>query len=113
MAAILSWRRSVSAEDEGAKARRRLAVCYALMLKRIHLVDFKSFVGEEVELAPLTMLEGANGSGKSNFLDALWFLALEAVAVPGQGPVAFKGADGLVRGRIPQPHRMCGSWRGR
>lgn len=44
------------------------------MLQRIRLIDFKSFVDEEVELAPLTLLVGANASGKSNFLDALWFL---------------------------------------
>jgi energy-coupling factor transporter ATP-binding protein EcfA2 len=44
------------------------------MLKRIRLADFKSFVDEEVELAPVTVLVGANASGKSNLLDALWFL---------------------------------------
>jgi hypothetical protein len=44
------------------------------MLKKIRLTDFKSFVDEEVELAPLTFLVGANASGKSNFLDALRFL---------------------------------------
>jgi predicted ATPase len=41
------------------------------MLKKIRLTNFKSFVDEEVELAPLTLLVGANASGKSNFLDAL------------------------------------------
>lgn len=44
------------------------------MLKRIRLKDFKSFVDEEVEVAPLTLLVGANASGKSNFLDAMRFL---------------------------------------
>ncbi|HEX5718080.1 MAG TPA: AAA family ATPase [Thermoanaerobaculia bacterium] len=44
------------------------------MLKRIRLTDFKSFVDEEVELAPLTLLVGANASGKSNLLDAIRFL---------------------------------------
>jgi predicted ATPase len=44
------------------------------MLKRLRLKDFKSFVDEEVTLAPLTLLVGANASGKSNFLDALQFL---------------------------------------
>jgi hypothetical protein len=44
------------------------------MLKRIRLKDFKSFVNEEVEIAPLTLLVGANASGKSNFLDAIRFL---------------------------------------
>jgi len=44
------------------------------MLKRIRLIDFKSFVDEEVELAPFTVLVGINASGKSNLLDALWLL---------------------------------------
>lgn len=44
------------------------------MLRKIRLRDFKSFVDEEIELAPLTFLVGANASGKSNFLDAIRFL---------------------------------------
>jgi predicted ATPase len=44
------------------------------MLKKIRLTDFKSFVDEEVELAPLTLLVGSNASGKSNLLDAIRFL---------------------------------------
>lgn len=44
------------------------------MLKKLRLKDFKSFVDEQVELAPLTLLVGANASGKSNFLDAIQFL---------------------------------------
>jgi len=44
------------------------------MLKKIRLTNFKSFLDEEVELAPLTFLVGANASGKSNFLDAIRFL---------------------------------------
>lgn len=47
---------------------------FSAMLKKIRLTDFKSFVDEEVELAPLTLLVGANASGKSNFLDAIRFL---------------------------------------
>ncbi|WP_244982171.1 AAA family ATPase [Corallococcus exercitus] len=41
------------------------------MLESIHLKNFKSFADAEVKLAPLTVLVGANGSGKSNLLDAL------------------------------------------
>src|SRR5882724_10382429 len=44
------------------------------MLTRLRLTNFKSFVDEEIELAPLTLLVGANASGKSNLLDAIWFL---------------------------------------
>jgi predicted ATPase len=44
------------------------------MFTRIRLADFKSFVDEQVDLAPLVFLVGANASGKSNFLDAFRFL---------------------------------------
>lgn len=44
------------------------------MLKKLRLNDFKSFADASVELAPLTLLVGANASGKSNLLDALRFL---------------------------------------
>lgn len=44
------------------------------MLKRLRLIDFKSFADAEVAVAPFTVLVGANASGKSNFLDAIRFL---------------------------------------
>ena len=44
-------------------------------LQSIAIAGFKSFGAEvEVPLRPLNMLIGANGSGKSNFLDAFSFL---------------------------------------
>lgn len=44
------------------------------MLKRLRLVNFKSFVDEKIELDPLTLLVGAHAAGKSNILDAMRFL---------------------------------------
>jgi predicted ATPase len=44
------------------------------MLIQLRLAGFKSFVDESVELAPLTVLVGANAAGKSNLLDAVRFL---------------------------------------
>lgn len=44
------------------------------MLKRIKLVNFKSFSDQEASLSPLTFLVGANASGKSNLLDAIRFV---------------------------------------
>ena len=45
------------------------------MLTSIAIAGFKSFGAEvEVPLGPLNVLIGANGSGKSNFLDAFSFL---------------------------------------
>jgi AAA domain, putative AbiEii toxin, Type IV TA system/AAA ATPase domain len=81
------------------------------MLKKIRLIDFKSFVDEEVELAPLTLLVGANASGKSNFLDAIRFLQgtafglTVAEVLDGEkrsGPDAWPG----IRGGIAETARM-------
>jgi predicted ATPase len=46
------------------------------MLKELQLTNFKSFAGqsEPIPLSPVTMLIGANASGKSNLLDAIRFL---------------------------------------
>ncbi|TXF89329.1 AAA family ATPase [Neolewinella aurantiaca] len=45
------------------------------MINKITLADFKSYVSAELPLAPLTVLIGANASGKSNALEALRFLS--------------------------------------
>jgi predicted ATPase len=44
------------------------------MLKKLTLRNFKSFCDSTIDFAPLTLLLGANASGKSNFVDALRFL---------------------------------------
>lgn len=44
-------------------------------LTRVVLENYKSIARCDVSLGPLTFLVGANGSGKSNFLDALRFVA--------------------------------------
>lgn len=43
-------------------------------LKRVRIRNYKSIKFCDVELEPLTVLVGRNGSGKSNFVDALGFL---------------------------------------
>jgi len=44
------------------------------MIKAIHLKNFKSFVDEGLDLAPLTLLSGMNGIGKSTVIQALLLL---------------------------------------
>ena len=44
-------------------------------LRRVEIRDYKSIGYSAVDLRPLTVLVGKNGSGKSNFVDALRFLA--------------------------------------
>jgi predicted ATPase len=44
------------------------------MLERIRLINFKAFRDQSLDLAPLTLLTGLNGSGKSSLLQALLLL---------------------------------------
>ena len=44
-------------------------------IKRVILKNYKSIAACDVQLQPLSFLVGRNGSGKSNFLDALRFVA--------------------------------------
>lgn len=44
-------------------------------ITRVRLQNYRSIAGCDVTLQPLTILVGANGSGKSNFLDALRLVA--------------------------------------
>jgi predicted ATPase len=50
------------------------------MIERVRLRGFKSFEDVEVKLQPLSVLVGANATGKSNFLDALHLLSRIAQA---------------------------------
>lgn len=43
-------------------------------LRRVLIRNYKSIANCDVKLGPLTWLVGSNGSGKSNFLDALHFV---------------------------------------
>ena len=45
------------------------------LITRVILKNYKSIAACDVQLGPLTFLVGRNGSGKSNFLDALRFVA--------------------------------------
>src|SRR6185436_2169280 len=44
------------------------------MITRVQVKNFRSFADIDVKLAPLTVLVGRNGAGKSAFLDALRFI---------------------------------------
>jgi len=45
------------------------------MIKRVRIENYKSFQSLSLELRPLSVIFGPNASGKSNFLDALYFLS--------------------------------------
>ncbi|UWX57464.1 AAA family ATPase [Chlorobaculum sp. MV4-Y] len=71
------------------------------MLKAITLNDFKSYRYARLPLAPLTVLIGANASGKSNAIEGMRLLSWLA-----QGQrlsaiqYAVQSGDKVVRGRV-------------
>ncbi len=63
------------------------------MIKKIKIEGYKSFKNMELELKPLTVSFGPNSSGKSNFLDAIFFLS--QVVSKKNIKEAFEGHRGL------------------
>ena len=61
------------------------------MLQRFELRNFKAFRQQSFELAPITVLVGRNGTGKSSVLQALAFLKQSSQA----GEPAYSDKDGL------------------
>ena len=45
------------------------------MIEELSIHNFRSIVEDRITLEPVTVLIGANGSGKSNFVKALEFLS--------------------------------------
>ena len=71
-------------------------------ISRVRLKNYKSIAECDVRLGPLTILIGPNGTGKSNFLDALAFLA-RAVATTPYEAIEERGGLGEVLRRVPGP----------
>lgn len=61
-------------EETTLNERSKGRVAYPF-LRTVHVCNYKSIGNCSVDLHPLTVLVGRNGSGKSNFLDALHFVA--------------------------------------
>ena len=65
----------------------------AVRLTRLRLDSFGPFKFQEIELAPLTILFGANGAGKSTVLQAIE----EALTLSGgQGPMGWQSSSAVV-----------------
>jgi predicted ATPase len=65
-----------------------------MFIKRLRLKNLLSFRDTTVELAPLNVLIGANGSGKSNLIDVIGLLQaapddLQRAVIAGGGPAAW------------------------
>lgn len=75
-----------------------------LFIERVKVRNFKSIGRCDVRLRNLTLLVGRNGAGKSNFLDALRFIA-DALDQPLDHAIRQRGGLDGVRRRSPgQPH---------
>jgi predicted ATPase len=71
-------------------------------INRVRLTNYKSVAACDVPLEPLTILVGPNGTGKSNFLDAISFLADAVSTTPAQAIEARGGLSAILR-RVPEP----------
>jgi predicted ATPase len=69
-------------------------------ISRVRLKNYKSIAECDVRLGPLTILIGPNGTGKSNFLDALAFLT-RAVATTPYEAINERGGFGEVLRQVP------------
>src|SRR5579859_8295646 len=71
-------------------------------ISRVRLKNYKSIAECDVRLGPLTILIGPNGTGKSNFLDALAFLR-RAVATTPYEAIDERGGLAEILRRVPEP----------
>jgi predicted ATPase len=89
-------------ETQPANGRRSDAPTVPF-LKRVRIRNYKSIAQCDVELGALTVLVGRNGSGKSNFLDALSFVA-DALRLSLDHAVRSRGGLGEIMRRGTAHH---------
>jgi predicted ATPase len=70
------------------------------MIKELRLQNWKSFADATLYVDPLTILIGANASGKSNALDALRFLQRIAAGTEVTAALAGDSVQGSIRGGV-------------
>lgn len=70
------------------------------IVRKLRLKGFRSIADTEIELDNPTFLVGRNGSGKSNLIDAITFLA-EAMASPLESVINHRGGISEVCHRLP------------
>lgn len=69
----------------------------APFLRRVRVTDYKSIASCEVTFTPLLVLLGPNGVGKSNFVDALRFVADALDSTPADAVAKRGGLDEVLR----------------
>ncbi|GAA3230648.1 hypothetical protein GCM10020216_048770 [Nonomuraea helvata] len=65
-------------------------------VSRVRVRGFRSMANCDVQLGPLTILAGFNAAGKSNFLDALRFVADALDSSPGKALASRGGLDRVL-----------------
>jgi predicted ATPase len=78
-------------------------------LTRVRIANYRSLRAVDVNLGPLTVLVGPNGVGKSNFIDALAFLAEALSVTPEKALDRRGGVSGLVT-RVPARSGSLSIW---
>lgn len=80
-----------------------------MFLEHLSLVDFRSYRLAEFEPAPTgtTVVKGSNGSGKTNLIEAIGYLATSKSVrgAPSDALVRIGAPAAIVRGRIVNPER--------
>ena len=71
------------------------------MITRVQIKNFRNLADIDVELGPLTVLVGRNGTGKSTFLDALRFVR-DALRLGLETAISQRGGIGAIRRWSPQ-----------
>ena len=70
------------------------------MLHRVQIKNFKCLQDHEFELKPLTILAGANGSGKSSLIQAILLLQSCYKAVARDGIINTKASLAIILERF-------------
>lgn len=95
---ILGWRRSLLGRDRQLDLFKHSG---GGMWRRIELENYRSIARVRVDLAPFAVVVGANGSGKSNFADALVF----AHEVSINAATAIESRGGIIGVRRWRPRK--------
>lgn len=93
--------------DEQTLATLRPAAKGQPFLRRVGVRNYKSIANCVIDLSPLTFLVGRNGSGKSNFLDALRLVADGLRTSLDHALKARGGAEAVRRRSTGHPHNFA------
>ncbi len=91
-------------KDDG---NRRAATCPSRFLSRVRVSNYRSIGKCDVTLGPLSVLVGRNGSGKSNFLDALRFVVDSLQASVDHAIKSRGGIDAVRRRSTGHPRNFA------